>query len=49
MLFRYICGGAVVDCNHIVTVAHCVKSLYPEEISVRKEFFHKNKNIFITV
>jgi len=32
---RYICGGAIVDCNHIVTAAHCVKSLYPDEISVR--------------
>lgn len=25
---------AVIDCNHAVTVAHCVKSL-PDEISVR--------------
>jgi len=32
---RYVCGGAVIDCNHVVTVAHCVKSLYPDEISVR--------------
>jgi len=32
---RYICGGAIVDCSHIVTAAHCVKSLYPEEITVR--------------
>jgi len=32
---RYLCGGAIVNCNHIVTAAHCVKSLYPEEITVR--------------
>ena len=34
-LLRYICGGAVLDGSHIVTAAHCVKSLFPEEITVR--------------
>ena len=32
---RYICGGAVLDGSHIVTAAHCVKSLFPEELTVR--------------
>ena len=32
---RYICGGAIVDCSHVVTAAHCVKSLFPDEITVR--------------
>ncbi|XP_023324690.1 ovochymase-1 isoform X2 [Eurytemora carolleeae] len=32
---EYICGGAVLDGSHIVTAAHCVKSLFPEELTVR--------------
>ena len=24
-----------MDCSHVVTAAHCVKSLFPDEITVR--------------
>jgi len=32
---EYVCGGALIDSLHVLTVAHCIKSFYADELIAR--------------
>jgi len=42
---EYLCGGALIDSQHILTAAHCVKSFYPEELHIRLGDWDVNSNM----